>query len=263
MLMTAAVVAGGVLTAQSASATVTFVQTDAEADAKAVAAYSSTTTPDSVTTSLLKSATTLSAAENGLTPPASAHASSSSGGSHTASADADEKTSVQLSSSSAGSIKFFNNPSTSISVGSAATTGSAKAGDNGSYGDYLFDLSHESKIALSWSTTGSHASSDAYTIELVRGGNVIDSVSVASTAAGSNAFNLSAGDWKLLVTESSGAAAPGYLSLSGHGSATGSASGDFTFGISSVPEPSTWAMFLTGFASLAFLGRRRLVKAVA
>jgi PEP-CTERM motif len=34
-------------------------------------------------------------------------------------------------------------------------------------------------------------------------------------------------------------------------------SGDFAFGVGTVPEPSTWAMMLLGFAGLALAGYRR------
>ena len=37
--------------------------------------------------------------------------------------------------------------------------------------------------------------------------------------------------------------------------------GDDTFHISAVPEPSTWAMMILGFAGIGFLAHRRARKA--
>ena len=263
----AALVVGGLLAADAASASVVYIQTDSTVNTDAFASWNGTASNHPTGTQTQ----TNTAAPTTITATNAVNASSSANAAKKALASDSETTTVSLSDPTDGFFSF-SGATHAHTLNNATSAGNAHAGDGGNVADYYFNLDNTGDIALSWSSAGNNSSAAAYTIELKDlTTNTTTSISVATTSSGNQDINLAIGDYELIVTEASGTSAPDYVSVLGaNHNLTGSAAGTFNFEITSaappapaVPEPSTWAMMGLGFMGLGFAGWRRTRLAVA
>jgi len=242
-----------------ASAGVIYDLTQVKSDASAEASWETKVVPTVQDAEHLGATrTTLAGALAGFqaTSVANANSSNPSNPSQFAAAEDSEEVKVLLSSASAGYMEFGGLTSATVSQGT--TFGAAAAANKGSTAGYQFTLTSAGDVDVSWTAAGNDSNPNAYTVGVEDlSNNILTEFYVATNSTGSMDINLAAGTWNLFFLDNPGPFAPDLIAAIGAGiSASGGAKGTFHFAISSVPEPSTWAMVLLGFAGLGFAGWR-------
>jgi hypothetical protein len=247
------------LTAPSgAYAGVKFIETFVGAGAQAEAWNGIAEKPKSDSESRSGKANTLKQAKAGIT--ALPIASASSGGKNNAFADDAESASVQLTSKFNADFQFGGAAEAGITAGSGSGA-FASAGGGSSDAGYEFRATSAERLTIDY-TTVSDFDPGTFVYEITVGSKNGAPHEYFLGADGTNSITLDLTKGRYLVDFT--VQQPNPLSAAiGDSLDQLTYKGDFHVTLAAIPEPSTWAMLLAGFAGLGFMTRRGARAAVA
>jgi hypothetical protein len=251
-LLAAVTLAGALATSDGAYAGVKFVETFVGAGAQAEAWNGITAKPKSDSQSLSDKADTLKKAKKGITALPIASASSGSNKKN-AFADDAETASVQLTSKFDADFQFGGFAEAGIGA-NAASGAFADAGGGTSDAGYEFRATSEEQLTIDY-TTQSDFDPGTFVYEVtVASKKTSDEFFIGANSVNSIELDLTKGrylvDFTVVQPDAVSAAIGDSLDQLTY-------SGDFHLTLAAVPEPSTWAMMLLGFAGLGYAGYRR------